>query len=210
DGHGILGDNATLDKYYAYGIRNSFGIDFDPITGKLWDTENGPSFGDEINLVEPGFNSGWRKMQGIWNVAKASVKIGLASEKPIDLVDFGGKGKYSSPEFTWNNTVGPTALKFLSTEKLGKQYENDIFVADVNKGRVYHFELNQNRTALHLQGALIDKFADSDDELDSTIFAQGFGMITDLEIGPDDYLYIVSHDQGKLYRIVSDVINSQK
>ena len=58
--------NPIISKYYAYGIRNSFGLDFDPITGKLWDTENGPTFGDEINLVEPGFNSGWNKIQGIW------------------------------------------------------------------------------------------------------------------------------------------------
>ena len=43
--------------YFAYGIRNSFGIDFDPVT-ETWDTENGPNFGDEINLVQPGFNSG--------------------------------------------------------------------------------------------------------------------------------------------------------
>lgn len=42
---------ASMDTYYAYGIRNSFGMDFDPITGKLWDTENGPDYGDEINLV---------------------------------------------------------------------------------------------------------------------------------------------------------------
>ena len=28
-----------LSKYYAYGIRNSFGIDFNPVTGKLWDAE---------------------------------------------------------------------------------------------------------------------------------------------------------------------------
>jgi aldose sugar dehydrogenase len=53
-----------LNRYYAYGIRNSFGFDFDPITGNLWDTENGPGFGDEINFVEPGFNSGSKKVQG--------------------------------------------------------------------------------------------------------------------------------------------------
>ena len=62
----IIGDEDPLNKYYAYGIRNSYGIDFDPVTGKLWDTENGPGFGDEINLVEPGFNSGWSRVQGIW------------------------------------------------------------------------------------------------------------------------------------------------
>lgn len=57
-GKGIFGESFPLNLYYAYGIRNSFGIDFDPITGKLWDTENGPHYGDEINLVAPGFNSG--------------------------------------------------------------------------------------------------------------------------------------------------------
>src|SRR5215212_7823756 len=67
-GIGILGNEDPLNKYYAYGIKNSFGIGFDPVTGKLWDTENGPTFGDEINLVEPGFNGGWAKIQGIWTV----------------------------------------------------------------------------------------------------------------------------------------------
>ena len=67
-GNGILGNTFPLNLYYAYGIRNSFGMDFDPVTGKLWDTENGPGFGDEINLVEPGFNSGWRIVQGMWKV----------------------------------------------------------------------------------------------------------------------------------------------
>ncbi len=60
-----LGDREPLNLYYSYRLRNSFGIDFDPITGKLWDTENGEDFGDEINLVEPVFNSGWNKAQGI-------------------------------------------------------------------------------------------------------------------------------------------------
>jgi len=49
----------NLAKYYAYGVRNSFGLAFDPLTGELWDTENGPTSYDEINLVLPGMNSGW-------------------------------------------------------------------------------------------------------------------------------------------------------
>jgi glucose/arabinose dehydrogenase len=202
--HGILGDKEPLKKYYAYGIRNSFGMDFDPITGKLWDTENGPARGDEINLAEPGFNSGWSKVQGIWdaNASEGEVKVDIAQESPDNLVDFNGRGKYSFPELTWNYAVGPTDLKFLSTDKLGKKYENDMLVADGNNGRIYHFKLNQNRTALSLQGPLIDKVADTDKELDSAIFAEGFGLITDLEIGPDGYLYFASWDEGKIYRIV--------
>jgi aldose sugar dehydrogenase len=212
--HGILGDKEPLNKYYAYGIRNSIGMDFDPLTGKLWDTENGPSWGDEINLVEPGFNSGWREVQGIWTVAGgkkgAEDKGALETEKPNNLVDFNGKGNYYSPEFTWNKTVGPTAIKFLSTDKLGKQYENDIFVADVSYGRIYHFELNQNRTELLLQGPLTDKVADNDKELNDVLFAEGFDVgrhqselgITDMEIGPDGYLYVLVYGEGKLFRIV--------
>jgi glucose/arabinose dehydrogenase len=57
--------DSMLQYYYAYGIRSSFGIDFDPVTGNLWDTENGPDFGDEINLVEPGSNSGWAEVMGL-------------------------------------------------------------------------------------------------------------------------------------------------
>jgi glucose/arabinose dehydrogenase len=44
-----------LSKYFAYGIRNSFGLTFDPITKSIWDTENGPASNDEINIVKPGF-----------------------------------------------------------------------------------------------------------------------------------------------------------
>jgi len=58
EGDIIFGDESPLDLYYAMGIRNSFGMDFDPVTGNLWDTENGPTAGDEINWVYPGFNSG--------------------------------------------------------------------------------------------------------------------------------------------------------
>ena len=65
-GNGILDNKSPLDLYYAYGTRNSFGIDWDPVTGDLWDTVNGPHYADEINRVEPGFNSGWVSVQGIW------------------------------------------------------------------------------------------------------------------------------------------------
>jgi glucose/arabinose dehydrogenase len=96
----ILGNNYPLNLYYAYGIRNSFGIDFDPVTKKLWDTENGPGFGDEINLVYTGFNSGWNKVQGIWAVLRGGRK-GNVTIQPSSLVDFKKEGKYSPPEFIW-------------------------------------------------------------------------------------------------------------
>jgi glucose/arabinose dehydrogenase len=213
EGEGILGDTHPLNKYYAYGIRNGFGLDFDPTTGILWDTENGAGFGDEINLVEPGFNSGWAKMQGIWPISSyisttlwrsfsyTDSNITRAIEKDV-LVNFNGKRTYSAPEFTWNIEVAPTALKFYNSNKLGKQYENDMFVAGFLNGYIYHFELNENRTALKVDGALKDRIANSSKELEDVVFAKGFGGITDIEEGPyDGYLYLVSYAQGKIYRI---------
>jgi glucose/arabinose dehydrogenase len=200
NGKSILGDEHPLNLYYAYGIRNSFGMDFDPLTGKLWDTENGPDYGDEINHVDPGFNSGWDVVQGIWE--REGGLAGDIALNPEGLIDFDGKGKYSAPEFIWYYTVGPTALKFLNSAKLGKQYENDMFVGDINFGRIYHFGLNKDRTYLMLNGSLADRIANSTNELQDVIFGQGFGGITDIEVGPDGYIYIVSIDKNTIFRIV--------
>jgi glucose/arabinose dehydrogenase len=200
NGKGILGDEYPLNRYYAYGLRNSFGMDFDPLTGKLWDTENGPDYGDEINHVDPGFNSGWDVVQGIWK--REGGLAGDIALNPEGLVDFNAKGKYSPPEFIWYYTVGPTALKFLNSTKLGERYQNDIFVGDINFGRIYHFELNTDRTEIALNGSLADRIANSTNELKEVIFGQGFGGITDIEVGPDGYLYVVSIDKNKIFRII--------
>ena len=130
-----VGEGFPSNFYYAYGIRNSFGLDFDPVTGNLWDTENGPYFGDEINLVESGFNSGWKKVQG-----KAPPDFNNS-----ELVTFEEKGKYSDPEFSWTEPVGPTKIKFLSSDNFGEKYENDLFQSDIKYGRIYHFDLNEKR-----------------------------------------------------------------
>jgi aldose sugar dehydrogenase len=189
-GNGVLGNNFPLNLYFAYGIRNSFGLDWDPVTGELWDTENGPHYGDEINLVQAGFNSGWVKVQGIW-VPNFDV-MGKLFLNSNELVSFNGKGKYSEPEFIWIPPVAPTAIQFLTSDKYGPSYENDLFVSDANTGSIYHFELTNNRTALQLNQSLEDKIANNLNELENITAAVGFGRITDMQIGPDEYLYILS------------------
>jgi aldose sugar dehydrogenase len=216
-GEGIIGNEYPLNLYYAYGVKNSFGIDFDPVTGKLWLTENGPKFGDEINLAEPGFNSGSDKIFGIWRVNEEGKKLQIDGNKegeyvtvgnnPKDLVYFEGKGHYSPPEFTWDKSVAPTALLFLDSKNLGAGYENDMFVGSVD-GQIFHFDLNDNRTALLLKGVLEDKIASDDTEFADILFAEGFSIITDLKQGPDGNLYVVSalkqsksENVGAVYRI---------
>ncbi len=215
----ILGGGYPLELYYAYGIRNSFGIDFDPVTNKLWDTENGPDFGDEINLVEPGFNSGWRRIQGMEEdldrlnnllvqfpgiSARDESLVGRLQQFWFDLTGRSG-GKYSNPEFVWDNTVAPTAIRFLDSAVLGERYENDLFVASYSTGYIFHFELNDDRTGFVLDGDLADGVADEFIEAEELVFAKNFGRITDMAIGPDGYLYVLtirSGLEGTIYRIV--------
>lgn len=209
DSKGILGDQYPLNMYYAYGIRNSFGIDFDPVSGNLWDTENGPAFGDEINLVKPGFNSGWSRIQGIWPINDYGLLDSTSEQKGYfdnveksnmdELVTFDKKGKYSAPELTINQTEGLTSIKFLNSDKLGKEYENDMFVGDVI-GHIFHFELNQQRSELDLKEKLADKVANSPAELKDVIIGRIFQPIIDLEISPDGYLHVLSYD-GSIYKI---------
>jgi glucose/arabinose dehydrogenase len=166
---------ANLSKYYAYGIRNSFGLAIDPLTHILWDTENGPDGFDEINLVRPGFNSGWTTVMG--PIERSNV----TSEN--NLVNFLGSSSYADPVFSWGRAVGVTDIEFYNSDRLGDDYTNNIFVADANNGHLYFFEVNEDRSGL--------KFGDS-------------RLSDDLETGPDGFLYVLTFHptKGSLSRIV--------
>ena len=201
-GEPLFGNELPLNLYYAMGIRNSFGMDFDPVTGNLWDTENGPYTGDEINLVFPGFNSGWSLIQGLSH--NDLLGSGATSD---DLVYF-GKGSYAEPKLSWVTPIGITALKFLNSDKLGKQYQNNMFVGDINNGLLYRFILNDARDDISFDSGytgntalLADKEVNDPKENQPFIFGQGFGGITDIEVGPDGFLYVLSYT-GSLFRIV--------
>jgi aldose sugar dehydrogenase len=191
-------EDDVLSKYYAYGVRNSFGLDFDPLTGNLWDTENGPASFDEINLVRPGFNSGWQSVMG---------PISLSGDTEDDLVNFPGS-QYADPKFSWAESVAPTDIEFFSSSNLGARYTNNIFVGDITNGNLYFFEVHENRDGISLdttqqQSGLSDFVVNSEDELSAIIFGSSFGGITDIETGPDESLYILSYDEGIIYKISS-------
>jgi glucose/arabinose dehydrogenase len=84
-------------------------------------------------------------------------------------------------------------VKFLNSDKLGKQYENDLFVGNVNDQNIYHFDLTNGRSDLSLNGTLADKISNITDNREGTIFAEGLRRITDIEVGPDGNMYILAH-----------------
>jgi glucose/arabinose dehydrogenase len=175
--------------YYAIGIRNSFGITFDPQTGNLWDTENGDNDFDEINLVPENFDSGWIAV------------MGPANQSAIDALPKYGNYVYSDPEFSWQKPVAPTGISFSSSNIMGQK--DRVFVGDCNNGNVYRFKLNQDRTGFVFKAPyLADNVLNTGEPMDEILFGSGFGCITDIEEGPDGLLYIVSLSEGKIFRIL--------
>jgi glucose/arabinose dehydrogenase len=103
--------------------------------------------------------------------------------------------------FEWLESVGVTDLAFVPSDKLGKEYEGNLFVGEVNAGYLYRFPLNETRTGLLLDGSLSDGVANTNLEKLEAAFAQiKGGGITDLEVGPDGLIYIVSSN-GKIMRL---------
>ena len=199
--------NERIQKYYAYGIRNSFGLAIDPISGLLWDTENGPNAYDEMNIVQPGFNSGWKKIMG--PISHSNIEKANLQE---ELMVFDGS-KYADPIFSWKDSVALTDLEFFNSRALGLEYAHNLFVGDFNNGNLYYFELNNTRTGIKLDDndltGLTDKVADDNQELSQIVFGTSFDNgITDIETGPDGFLYILTLD-GSIYRI-SPVSNGNK
>jgi glucose/arabinose dehydrogenase len=177
----------NIDKTFAYGIRNSFGLTVDPLTGTIWDTENGPSFSDEINIVEPGFNSGWRSIMGP-----------SASEEDIgNLVYLSQNSNYSEPEISWAEPPALTDIEFINSSDLGDDYTNNILLGDYNNGNLYFFKLNHDRSGLDVE----DNVIDTGNENDNFVLGTGFGSISDIETGPDGKVYVVSLETGTIYKI---------
>jgi glucose/arabinose dehydrogenase len=180
-------------RYYAYGVRNSFGLALDPVTGDLWDTENGPSSMDEVNRVVAGMNSGWTDLMGPDSLDPQSV---------ADLFNMPGAGlTYSDPEFSFSSIVAPTAIVFPDGSSLGALYDDAAIVADNNFGQLYAFPLNPARSGFALTGALADLVADDQTQANVLRLGSGFGAVTDLEVGPDGDLYAVDIAIGTVYRI---------
>ena len=190
DDTGVIARLVPPGPYYAIGVRNSFGLAVDPVTGKLWDTENGPTCCDEVNLVPPNFNNGW------------GVLVDPRNRTQVAEIPRYENYKYHDPQFAWIKPVAPTAISFLDSGKF-PSYKSSVLVGDCNNGNLYKFQLNQARDGFVFQSdQLKDNVADLGDSMDEIVFGTDFGCITDLKVGPDGLVYVVSLSDGAIYRLV--------
>ena len=188
--NGVILELETEKPYFAMGIRNSFGLAIDPVTGNLWATENGDDDFDEINLVPEKFNSGW------------IVIMGPATESELASLPGYEDYVYDDPKFTWEKVVAPTGLDFAQFHEIDN-YDNSLFVGDCNTGNLYKFELNEDRNGFEFSSTFLqDKMVNKNETMDEIIIGTGFGCVTDIERGPDGFLYVVSLSEATVFRIL--------
>ena len=206
-------ENDNNVELFAMGIRNSFGLGVDPVTGYLWDTENGENYFDEINLVKPRFNSGWNSVIGpadrenpdthpcaggvLGNELNCPVEYRGYQPIPPPFENF----VYSDPEFSFHQTVGPTAIAF-PDDSFG--YSDMLFVSDYHFATIYKFPLNSDRTGFDFSNPdLADLVVDGDVNLQpkELFFAYNFpGGITDITFH-NGVMYVANLLGGTIYKI---------
>jgi glucose/arabinose dehydrogenase len=199
--------DSNLHVWYSYGLRNSFGVTFDPITGTLWYTDNGPDQWDEIDRCPPGMNGGWLKIMGPDSRDATYVENNNTKYDANQLVYLGG-AVYVDPEFTFKHCCGITAIQFIHSKRFPEDLQDNVFVGDNNSGNLYYFVLKNQRTEFVLTGGVADKVADTAAEAALVIGGVGFSVITDIQVGSDGYLYLINYGSGIVHRIrpVTDLL----
>ncbi len=221
---------ANIKKLYAYGVRNGFGLAFDPLSGNLWDQENGDDAYDEMNRITSGANNGWVETMGpvsrvadykaiettygAGNLQQVRWSPSLIASTPAaalaQLYMLPG-AHYNDPEFSWKYALAPAGIGFVQGTGIGPQYEGDMFVAAsrtfLSGGFLFRFKFTPDR--LHFafsDSRLEDLVADNVDKFDITeseslLMGKDFGISTDVQTGPNGHVYVVSNSNGAVYEI---------
>jgi glucose/arabinose dehydrogenase len=179
------GDNPFVGKpghkpeVYTLGHRSSLGLAMHPATGEMWQNENGPNGGDEINVLKSGANYGWpivsygRTYTGAWQSDRA------------------GHAGFEPPIVYWMPAIAVSGMAFYTGDKFPK-WKGDVFVGGLRTGEIPgtgHLErilFNEKMEELRRESLLVELRQ----------------RIRDVRQGPDGLLYVLTDEkEGALLRI---------
>ena len=175
----FVGREGVKPEIYSLGHRTSLGLAIHPVTGEVWENENGPNGGDEINIIRPGRNYGWpivsfgRTYQGPWQ-----------AERPTH-------DGFEPPVVFWMPSVAVSGMAFYTGNRLPK-WKGDVFVGSLRTGEIPgtgHLErilFNEKMEELRRESLLVELHQ----------------RIRDVRQGPDELLYVLTDaEDGAVLRI---------
>ncbi len=158
-------------EIYAYGIRSPQGLDFNPVTGELWESEMGPRGGDEINIIKPGKNYGWPTITYGIEYSGKTIGEGITQKEGME-----------QPVYYWDPVLSPSGMTFY-TGNLIPEWKNNLFIGGLNSKHIARLIIKNNRVVG-----------------EERLLADQNQRFRDVGQGTDGALYAVT-DEGRLYRI---------
>jgi glucose/arabinose dehydrogenase len=166
----FVGRAGAIPTIWSYGHRNPQGLAFHPVTGKLWETEHGPTGGDELNRIESGRNYGWPVVTS----GKMFPRSGDPNPPPPPP---SSKEGMESPIVQWTPTIAPSGIAFYTGTRF-PEWNNSLFVTGLAGEALRRLE------------------TDGDKVVHEEIIFKGFGRVRDVVVGPDGYLYVALNVPG--------------
>ncbi len=186
DDGSIPGDNPFVGKsgyrpeVYTLGHRSTLGLAVHPGTGEMWQNENGPNGGDEINILRPGRNYGW-----------PVVSYGRTYPGPWQSGGRPGHEGFEPPVVIWVPSIAASGMTFYTGDRLPK-WKGDVFVGSLRTGEIPgtgHLErilFNEKMEELRRESLLVELRQ----------------RIRDVRQGPDGRLYVLTDEKpGAVLRI---------
>lgn len=181
---------ANIQKVFSYGHRNSFGMAFDPLSGSLWETENGDDSFSELNRVIPGMNGGWIQIAGplsriaqfksiettefgraLQQVRYPPTRIAYTANLALSRMFMLPGATYVDPQLSWKYEIGPSGATFVNGNALGPEYAGTLWIGSArsfqqvggNGGSLYRIRLTSNRQSVDVSAdpRLADRVADN-------------------------------------------------
>lgn len=179
DDNPFVGRAGHRPEIFTLGHRNQIGLALHPGTGEIWQNENGPNGGDEINILKPGANYGW-----------PLVSLGRTYPGPWQSERFWQEG-FEWPVVYWTPSIAVSGMMFYTGDALPK-WKGDVFVGGLRTGEIPgtgHLErilFNENMEELRRESLLVDLRQ----------------RIRDVRMGRDELIYVLTdEDEGAVLRI---------
>ena len=118
----------ALPSVWTFGHRNPEGLTFDPATGIFWETEHGPTGGDEVNIIEPGRNYGW-------GVASKGLEPGVMRQSATGMTD---------PITFYNPSIGPAGISFYTGDKF-PGWKGNLFLSAMVGQKLIRLEIKDRQ-----------------------------------------------------------------
>ena len=175
----FVGKAGYKPEIYTLGHRSTLGLIVHPVTGELWESENGPNGGDEVNILKPGANYGW-----------PLVSTGRSYPGPFQSKGFSKEG-FEDPHVYWVPSIAASGFTIYTGDKL-TGWKNNLLIGGMRMGEIPgtgHLErvvFNANWDEIRREMLLVDLRQ----------------RIRDVRQGPDQLLYaLTDEDAGAILRI---------